>query len=282
MRDRAAQERRARVIRGCIVAVALLCMLASVAEGQSRRDGFGHHASVFGEDWGHVLSAPVHFNGNDWLLAGIAVVATASSWMVDEDVREWSQAHRDPQRDDWLLIGDYYGTGEVSTGVALLLYAGGEAFDDTWSRTTGRMVFQSMVYSEVFTHVMKAVIGRSRPYADRGNADFHPFTLAHERTSFPSGHSTAAFALATTLSRRIGHPAATVLLFTLAGVTVLQRIVSDSHWLSDTVLGAAIGTSTAWAVTELENRREREAEQIPPGRQSTPRHAPLLHARISF
>jgi len=265
----------------------LLCILlvflsSADCVAQRVRTSFGDHAQIFGNDWGSVLSAPGSFDGNDWLLLGSALGATAAAWAVDEDVREWSQQQRTPDMDAWLRAGDHYGAGKISIALGVLMYSGGEVFDDDWSRTTGRMVLQSLAYSEFITLMLKAVLGRSRPFTDRGSMEFDMFTLSHETTSFPSGHTTAAFAVSTTLSRRIAHPAATTLLFSLAGLTMLQRMFSDNHWLSDTVMGAAIGSATAWAVTELERKRESEQILTPPGTDEFAPHRSLVGIRVEL
>ncbi|MGH7531793.1 MAG: phosphatase PAP2 family protein, partial [Gemmatimonadales bacterium] len=63
--------------------------------------------------------------------------------------------------------------------------------------------------------------------------------------SMPSGHSMAAFALATSLSDEIHRGWATAGLYTLAAGTGASRIVLNAHWFSDVVAGAIIGTTSA-------------------------------------
>ena len=265
-----------------LLAILVVVTIAAESSAQVSGGSFGEDTRIFLDDWGTVLTSPGSFNGEDWMLLGAAIGMTAAAWTADEEVRDWTQQRRTPALDDWVLAGDYYGSGEFNIGVAVLFYAAGEVFDDSWSRTTGRMVFQSLMYSEFFTFILKTVTGRSRPYVGKGNMDFSLFSFAFESTSFPSGHTTAAFALSTVLSRRVGNPAVSVLLFSFASLTVSQRIVSDNQWLSDTVLGAVIGTATAWAVTELENERDRQKDVLPISTAPFRPHAPLIRIGFSF
>lgn len=66
------------------------------------------------------------------------------------------------------------------------------------------------------------------------------------RQSFPSGHTATAFSLAVALSWAF--PRGRFIFFSLASLAGLQRIVSNSHWPSDVLVGAAIGLLAATCV----------------------------------
>ena len=61
----------------------------------------------------------------------------------------------------------------------------------------------------------------------------------------PSGHTTAAFALATSLSDDIHRPWASVGLYTLAVGTGAARVIRNAHWISDVAAGAVLGITSA-------------------------------------
>ena len=92
---------------------------------------------------------------------------------------------------------------------------------------------------------LKYSINRTRP--DGGSA------------SFPSGHTATAFAGATLLAHEYGHrsiwiPVAGYTLATTAGV---MRVLNNRHYVSDVVVGAAVGILTAelayWATDAIFN-----------------------------
>ncbi len=86
--------------------------------------------------------------------------------------------------------------------------------------------------------LVKAATGRLRP-RDGGDPDrFAPFSGAE---SFPSGHTTAAFAVATALSEESPHGLVDAGLYTAAGLTVFAPLHDDKHWLSDALAGALLG-----------------------------------------
>lgn len=105
---------------------------------------------------------------------------------------------------------------------------------------------QSLVYAGMMTRSLKLVAGRLRPEADYGAYQFEPFTGAN--ASFPSGHTTAAFAVVTPWV--LYYPnVATYSLFVLASGTAVARIARDKHWPTDVLAGAAIGFFTARYLT---------------------------------
>lgn len=102
------------------------------------------------------------------------------------------------------------------------------------------------------SNVMKVVLGRERPYV---SADTNPRNFGFMRgrkgrdyRSFPSGHSTAAFAAAAAVStetaawwpetRWIFGP----ILYGGATLVAVSRVYDDQHWASDVVMAAAVGT----------------------------------------
>ena len=111
---------------------------------------------------------------------------------------------------------------------------------------------EAVLLASGVTTILKGTLGRSRPYvvADTNPNDFNfgrGFSSS-DRQSFPSGHTTAAFAVAATVTsetRRVW-PEATwfVAPVMYGGATLvgLSRMYHNNHWASDVVLGAAIGT----------------------------------------
>jgi membrane-associated phospholipid phosphatase len=61
----------------------------------------------------------------------------------------------------------------------------------------------------------------------------------HEYQSFPSAHTATAFGLATVLAWR--HPRGAAMFFILAALAGLQRVQARDHFVSDVLVGAAIG-----------------------------------------
>ncbi|WP_169304679.1 phosphatase PAP2 family protein [Chloroherpeton thalassium] len=228
------------------------------AGDKSVGETLGDDATEYYKDMKRIFSSPARFSTTQWLVLGSALGATASAYLVEEDVRAFAQENHTPFLDALMPVGDYYGRMVSSTALSSVIYLGGLTFDDRETRLTGRAAIEAVTFSLAITGVMKVLFGRSRPYTEHGHAQFNWLETQEQFLSFPSGHSTAAFALSSALSVRIDRPWATAGLYSLAAITLLNRMYDDKHWLSDTVMGAAIGTAIGIAVGKMVNK---EAEQ---------------------
>jgi membrane-associated phospholipid phosphatase len=100
--------------------------------------------------------------------------------------------------------------------------------------------------------VIKTLIGRERPFVSDDPFKFHPINFKDRTNSFPSGHTTIAFALATSFAREIKGTWDDILFYTLATGTAYARMHDNKHWMSDVVFGAGLGITA----TRFIHRRE--------------------------
>lgn len=115
---------------------------------------------------------------------------------------------------------------------------------------------EAVVLGGTTTAVLKLLAGRQRPYVDERDADdFVPGRgFGEGRASFPSGHVTVAFALASSVAAdlRPAHPRAARIAAPLlyGGATLVggARMFDAKHWASDVAIGAGVGTLAGRAV----------------------------------
>ncbi len=238
----------------------IFCIADVSAQSQSTS---AHDASA---SWHHaktIYASPLHYSLAQWLTVAGVFTLTASAHFFDDPVRSVARATQTTTLTRIFAIGEFYGNPIGAGALGGGLYLVGLSSGNTSTRLTGRAVLESVLYASLLTQVLKMSIGRSRPYQNSGARDFHGFSLTNAQWSFPSGHTTIAFATSASLSVRLKRPLATVGLFTLAMLTIGQRLYDDQHWLSDTLFGAAIGTSIGLAVGNLVNEEERQGGGLP-------------------
>jgi undecaprenyl-diphosphatase len=100
--------------------------------------------------------------------------------------------------------------------------------------------------------VLKNLTCRARPSAEGAGAflvDFPCFPAPYELASFPSGHATTAFALATLLS--LWYPRGTAGLVALAALVGWSRVVLGSHFPSDVLGGAILGCAVVLGLSRV-------------------------------
>ena len=106
----------------------------------------------------------------------------------------------------------------------------------------GVRMFAAHAAATFVKSAIKSSIDRTRPEKaiEDGKARFEPGDSDdHAQTSFPSGHTAGAVAVARAVSRDIdgaGAPAALV-----TGVVAAAQPLNGKHYLSDLVVGAAVG-----------------------------------------
>jgi membrane-associated phospholipid phosphatase len=194
----------------------------------------------------------VKWDGGDWLkFGGAAAAVVATGFLLDDTLRDATQRSRTAARDDAASAIACFGSG---CSFAVL---GGFAVVGLVSKNRGAMnvavdgLLASAIASGVVAPLSKFVVGRARPGAEEGASHFAPFS---GDASFPSGHATQAFAVASVIAAHDGRLWVRVVSYGLAGSVGLARVYQDSHWTSDVVAGAILGTVVGNAVVRVNDR----------------------------
>lgn len=259
---------RRRVRPPGFLALFLLCGLVPVelplsagepagAPANSSEDASDRNLAAAGKlilfDTGELLTAPLRWDGKDWLKFGITAAAVTTTVLVlDQPIREMSQRNRTPSRDDVAEVVQSFGAG-ASWGVWGAFVVAGWAFDDSKARRVAVDVLAaSLIAHGVLTTTVKYTVGRYRPDETEATWSAKPFS---GHVSFPSGHTTQAFALAAVVSGHYRQPWVRLTAFFIAGGVGIARIQLNKHYASDVVLGAVIGTAVGGTVVALNEKR---------------------------
>lgn len=102
----------------------------------------------------------------------------------------------------------------------------------------------SYVSSALVTYAIKHTVKRQRPYQ---KYSFIVRRIApDDNVSFPSGHSAAAFATATSVALRYKKWYFVTPAYLFAGSVAWARMYQGVHYPSDVLAGAFVGTASAW------------------------------------
>lgn len=154
---------------------------------------------------------------------------------------------------------DRAGPDRVALGTAGLLAASGVALQRRDLTRTSAHVLEAVVYTKLVTGFAKGLMGRSRPFVGAGpfEADPGEFEGVHTETSMPSGHTARAFAIASVLAHEADRWYVSALAYSGASSVGLERVRSGDHWLTDVIVGGALGYFIGRSVVPSERSSDR-------------------------
>lgn len=169
------------------------------------------------------------------------VNATASAQNIDINILE-SINPEQPNSSVWNQVGNssYYFAGAATVGT--LAY--GFLKKDKKLQQNGYALLVSLATNFVITEGLKSVINRARP-ADAWPGQVFVIDSAHGK-SFPSGHTSQAFALATTLSFQYKKWYVILPAYLWATSVGYSRMYQGKHYPSDVLGGALVGVGSAY------------------------------------
>ena len=136
----------------------------------------------------------------------------------------------------------------ISLGTPATLFLAGIIKNDKTLKKEALISLESFAISQGITFATKAIVNKPRPH----EADSTLISLKNPTNgSFPSGHTSEAFATATTLAL-INHKWYVVVpAYTWAGLVGYSRLYMGVHYPSDVIAGALLGTGSAWLTFKL-------------------------------
>jgi membrane-associated phospholipid phosphatase len=188
--------------------------------------------------------------GRHWVPTLAVAGITAGLIYADPHAMPYFRRHATNWDDFNDTFDAYITTGEViSLPVGLL--AGGYARHDERTVSSALLCAEAYGDSAIVNLAMKAITRRERPVDVPVNGNYHntffnggksPF----HGSSFPSGHTTGVFSVATVVANRYQrHRWVPFAAYGMAAVISASRITTAAHWPSDVFLGGALGYSIA-------------------------------------
>lgn len=204
---------------------------------------------------------------SDWVL-GALFFGTLASINIEglDDFDEVFGANVDGRNAFARRLPRTLGRTEVGLGLAGATYLIGSAVGSSGAARIGVRSMESLVASQILTNFFKITLGRARPDSGLDDPDFRAFSFNTDRWSFPSGHTSSAFALAATVSSELRDSAPWVafVAYPFATYIGISRVLDERHWLTDTVAGAAVGIFSARLIGRAHGRSRGLRQDGPP------------------
>jgi membrane-associated phospholipid phosphatase len=166
--------------------------------------------------------------------AWLGVTGVLAAAVEDNDPRITRRAVGSLRLESALDSGAALGGGYAQIGAALAVYFGGRLAHHPHLAGVGADLVRAQLLDTVLTQGIKVAVDRPRPDGSR--------------YSFPSGHTSSAFATATVLYRHFGWKAG-VPATAMATYVAASRLTENRHYLSDVLFGAGVGIVSGRAVT---------------------------------
>ncbi|PLK43225.1 phosphatase PAP2 family protein [Emticicia sp. TH156] len=181
------------------------------------------------------------------LLMALFLHFNASAQNFDINVLKNIQSNRN-QRLDAAFENFSKSTYPVSAAVPIGLLGVGLIAKDKNLQRQGIASGAALAVSLGTSFVLKKIIDRPRP--SEKYAFIQPYVVETD-PSFPSGHATAAFSVATSLSLAVPKWYVIVPAYAWAGTVAYSRLHLGVHYPTDVLAGAVIGAGSAWATHRI-------------------------------
>jgi membrane-associated phospholipid phosphatase len=230
--------------------------ISAGAYNDSTKFTFKNYFILLGSDFKQQVTYPFHATKKDWKKVAVFGAITAAVAFADKPVSKFftSVTYRSkPLLGISNIVTTFGGLYEVYSLAAITTY--GLLFKNEKIKSTAFLATQAYITAGVIQGSLKFLSKRQRPnYIDvktnTTNKTFHgPFykfaaqsSGIKPNSSFPSGHTSVAFAAATVYAMEYRHhPWIPIFSYSFASLVGLSRITEKKHWPTDVLVGAALG-----------------------------------------
>lgn len=219
--------------------------------------------ALLGTDFVQEVTGPFHTKKRAWGKVAAFTGIEAGLFFLDKPVQRYAVQLMDRNQKFSKVSHHITNFGGVYEGYALGAFGlYGVLFKNEKMKNTTLLATQSYIVAGAMEALVKFVTGRQRPNYlepdknDPNNVFRGPsFSLKQGSTSFPSGHTTAAFAAATVFAQEYkDQPIIPIISYTSATLIGLSRITENAHWITDVFAGAALGYITGLQVVRNYHR----------------------------
>ena len=258
---------------GCAAASARMSETETAGDAAGTMNGGGKQKPVrldtdylagFITDTRDILSSPSSWGKSGWVRASVAAGITLGLYSYDREIQDWVQDHRNGASDRIADYAEPFGNGMFILPSLGGLYLYSRLYRDERAGRAALLGLRSVIISGLITNAMKFAGHRHRPDSGDGHDVWDGPGLSASDLSFPSGHATSAFALASVIASEYEDKAyVPPLSYGIAALTALSRVNDNKHWASDVFMGSVIGYAAGKTIYALQRGRNANLSVIP-------------------
>lgn len=210
-------------------------------------------------NFGEQVTAPFKFRTKQWIITGAAIGLTGVLLHFDNDIDQLATVQK--QKHNWVnksspvisQFGNIYGISSVAA-IGLI----SAAFKKPKGVQTSLLATEALITSAAWVQLIKHLTGREDPSASyiyskkAGGQWWGPFAQYDQDLpvyksvtsfdAFPSGHTAAAFSIATVFASQYENTKAIpIISYSMATLVGVSRLTEHAHWASDVFVGGLIG-----------------------------------------
>ncbi|MBV9494128.1 MAG: phosphatase PAP2 family protein [Acidobacteria bacterium] len=202
----------------------------------------------FRDPWNQLRAMRFRHGRAALITLAIGAVLVALVWrFADASITSWAERIQSDPIEDAIRIANRLGGGMNPAILVFFFLLAGVAYRERrWTSYAVAMAIAGLG-AGIAAQIVKALFGRGRPELWLG-----PFQRAGQSaTSFPSGHTVGAFALAGVLFFASPSRTLRVVALLVAASVGMSRILAFRHWTSDVLASAILGLVVARLVTPV-------------------------------
>jgi len=210
---------------------------------------------IFAHDQEAIWTSPARLRPHD--LVWLAPLAIATGAAIATDHRAMHQlVSQDASFNNASVTTSNVLIGGMLAAPVVLFAAGQVNHDDDHAREAGILSGEAVVDGLVVEQVFKLATWRERPSADQSRGRFFQSGAGFD-SSFPSAHTTLAFAAASAIATEYPNPWTQIAVYSGATAVGVTRVLGREHFPSDVLIGATTGWLIGHSIVKRHHKSRR-------------------------
>ncbi len=179
------------------------------------------------------------------ILFTVLALAAALTMIYTADIKVALYFNEHTQLRPFFEIVTFFGRADIFLIFSVIVYLVFRKKDPKKAKTA-KGLFLSIALSGIAVLTLKSIFARYRPkmLIEENLYGFNWFDIGYSVASFPSGHTTTAFAVFVYLA--LVYRKYALLLWSIALLIGFSRVVLGAHYPSDVIAGAVLGSWCAY------------------------------------